>query len=84
MASEACLVVQAKDGIIKSFFSLDEVRLQRFGKIALKSLPMASPGSVSAPALDPGELRGQEASGKWMVCQRRGAAYLEIEAGDDE
>lgn len=44
MASEACLVVLAKNGNINSSFCSDEARYTRFSKIQISQLPAASPG----------------------------------------
>ena len=57
MASEACLVVLAKSGDIKSCFCSDEARYARFGKIQVSRLPTASPGHDLAKQSGSTEIR---------------------------
>jgi hypothetical protein len=60
MASEACLVILAKDGKIENSFHSDEARANYFGRITCSSLPPASPGhslSRQNPGGDPVEKR---------------------------
>lgn len=68
MASEACLVVLAKNGDIKSFFSSDEARYTRFGKIHASHLPAASPGYHLAKQFGSTEIREQKhAASVWFA-----------------
>jgi len=60
MASEACLVVLAKNGDVKSCFCSDEARYTRFGKIQLSRLPAASPGHDLANEFRSTEIREQK------------------------
>jgi hypothetical protein len=57
MASEACLVVLAKNGDINSSFSSDEARYTRLGKIQISRLPAASPGHDLAKQFGSTEIR---------------------------
>ena len=68
MASEACLVVLAQRGAIKSTFCSDEARYTRFGRIEIPSLPATSPGHNVAKQFGSVEIREQKhAASSWFA-----------------
>jgi hypothetical protein len=68
MASEACLVVLAQRGTIKSSFCSDEARYTRFGKIEIPRLPATSPGHQLIAQFGSREIREQKhAASSWFA-----------------
>ena len=99
MASEACLVVLAQHGVIKSSFSSDEARYTRFGKIEISSLPASSPGHRLAKQFGSKEISEQkhpvtswfareEEIAVWENCTNVGEGYtisfLSIDSDEDK
>ena len=99
MASEACLVVLAQNGVIKSAFSSDEARLTRYGRISVSGLPVNSPGHALAKQSGSSEIWEQQHGASswfqrddddpvWESCAQVGEGYtislLSIDSSDSD